>query len=31
MNLDQKFQKDKERSREFEIPQIGNFGGGGGK
>jgi len=31
MNLDQQFQKDKERSREFEIPQIGNFGGGGDK
>ena len=27
MNLDQQFQKDKERSREFEIPQLGNMGG----
>lgn len=31
MNLDQQFQKDKERSREFEIPQLGNVLGGGDK
>lgn len=30
MNLDHEFQKDKEKAREFEIPQIGGFGGGGG-
>ncbi len=29
INLDQNFQKDKEKSREFEIPQISNFGKGG--
>ncbi len=28
MNLDQQFQKEKEKSREFEIPQMGNMGGG---
>jgi len=28
MNLDQQFQKDKERAREFEIPQIPQMGGG---
>lgn len=28
MNLDQQFQKDKERSREFEIPHIPQLGGG---
>jgi len=27
MNLDQQFQKDKEKAREFEIPQLGNLGG----
>lgn len=31
MNLDQQFQKDKERSREFEIPQMGNLLSGGDK
>jgi len=31
MNLDQQFQKDKERSREFEIPQMGNVMSGGEK
>lgn len=29
MNLDQQFQKEKERTREFEIPQISNMFGGG--
>ena len=28
INLDQNFQKDKEKSREFEIPQIGQMNGG---
>lgn len=31
MNLDQQFQKDKEKAREFEIPQIGGMMGGGDK
>jgi len=31
MNLDQQFQKDKERSREFEIPQMSNMMGGKNK
>ena len=29
MNLDQQFQKDKQKNLEFEIPKIGNLGGGG--
>lgn len=31
INLDQRFQKDKERAREMEIPQIQQFMGGGQK
>ena len=31
MNLDQQFQKDKERAREMELPQLPHLGGGGAK